>query len=241
MTVGGELTLETLEGRVSFELVETVVNVNTASAEQIDELPGIGASRAERIVAHREQHGPFENIDHLMEAAELSPGMRDLLEGRISFEVPELLNIINALGEEIVYIRLRQQCVIHDGAPDGPQMDAVPAGRPLVVYLQWAAKTDEYLNDFDNHVERTLMIDGETIPGGEIIGSGAMVHDQFGELIYTQYGWPIGDVPPGDHEIIFTYNFREPVSDGVDADGDGEINYYDALPDMFCVIPVVEG
>lgn len=43
-----------------------VVNVNTATAAQLEALPGIGPSMAQRIVAHREKNGPFKKLEDLM-------------------------------------------------------------------------------------------------------------------------------------------------------------------------------
>jgi len=42
-----------------------VVNINTASAEQLQQVHGIGAKTAELIVAYRNDHGPFKSIDDL--------------------------------------------------------------------------------------------------------------------------------------------------------------------------------
>jgi len=41
------------------------INLNTASAEALTELPGIGEVLADRIVAHREEHGPFGSLSEL--------------------------------------------------------------------------------------------------------------------------------------------------------------------------------
>ena len=41
------------------------VNINTASAAQLDTLPGVGASTAETIVADREANGPFKTVEDL--------------------------------------------------------------------------------------------------------------------------------------------------------------------------------
>lgn len=43
------------------------VNVNTATAEDLERLPGIGPVLARRIVAHREQQGLFRRLDDLLQ------------------------------------------------------------------------------------------------------------------------------------------------------------------------------
>ena len=42
------------------------VNVNTATAAQLEALPGIGPSTAQRIVAYRDKNGPFKKLEDLM-------------------------------------------------------------------------------------------------------------------------------------------------------------------------------
>lgn len=42
------------------------VNINTASAEELQTLSGIGEVKAERIVAYRENNGPFERVEDLL-------------------------------------------------------------------------------------------------------------------------------------------------------------------------------
>lgn len=43
------------------------VDVNTASLEELDTLPGIGPALAERIIEYREEYGPFEAPEDLLE------------------------------------------------------------------------------------------------------------------------------------------------------------------------------
>lgn len=42
------------------------VNLNTATAEQLTALPGVGPKLATRIVEHRQQQGAFKSIQELM-------------------------------------------------------------------------------------------------------------------------------------------------------------------------------
>ena len=41
------------------------VNINTASASELEKLPGIGPALAQRIVEYRDSHGPFASVDSL--------------------------------------------------------------------------------------------------------------------------------------------------------------------------------
>ena len=43
-----------------------IVNINTASAADLEALPGIGAKTAARIIEYRQKNGPFKKIEELM-------------------------------------------------------------------------------------------------------------------------------------------------------------------------------
>jgi len=43
-----------------------IININTASAGELDGLPGVGAKTAARIVEYRQKNGPFKKVEELM-------------------------------------------------------------------------------------------------------------------------------------------------------------------------------
>ena len=43
-----------------------VVNINSASATDLEALPGIGAKTAARIIEYRQKNGPFKKVEELM-------------------------------------------------------------------------------------------------------------------------------------------------------------------------------
>jgi competence protein ComEA len=51
------------------------VNINTASAAELDALPGIGPTLAERIIAYRRDHGPFSEPSQIMEVQGIGQGV----------------------------------------------------------------------------------------------------------------------------------------------------------------------
>ena len=51
------------------EVEVTLVDLNTAEAEELATLPGIGEGLAKRIVDYRTEHGPFEGPEGLMEVS----------------------------------------------------------------------------------------------------------------------------------------------------------------------------
>ena len=63
----------TLDGVVESVVNRVGVDLNTASAALLAHVAGIGPKLAERIVAHRDQNGPFKNRRELLEVSGLGP------------------------------------------------------------------------------------------------------------------------------------------------------------------------
>jgi competence protein ComEA len=61
------------------------VDLNTASAAELDALPGIGPVLAQRIVDHRHRHGPFRSVEQLDDVPGIGPA--------IAAELAELVGV----------------------------------------------------------------------------------------------------------------------------------------------------
>lgn len=60
------------------------VNINSATADQLDVLPGVGPTTAVAIVAHRQQHGPFQTVEQLGDVRGIGPAKLDALRGLVT-------------------------------------------------------------------------------------------------------------------------------------------------------------
>ncbi len=69
----------------------SLVDINTASAEQLSTLPGIGEVRAGRIIDSRERDGPFASADELLE--------RDLIPLSVFEEIADLVTVGSPSGQ----------------------------------------------------------------------------------------------------------------------------------------------
>jgi competence protein ComEA len=60
-----------------------LININTASASELDLLPGIGPALANQIIEHRQTYGPFTSIEDLINVSGIGPAkladLRDLI------------------------------------------------------------------------------------------------------------------------------------------------------------------
>jgi competence protein ComEA len=59
------------------------VDLNSADADLLDRLPGIGPVLARRIVAHRDRAGPFRRVDELLQVEGIGPRLLERLRPHV--------------------------------------------------------------------------------------------------------------------------------------------------------------
>ena len=62
----------------------TLINVNTASATELEELPGIGEVLAGEIIAYRTENGPFTSVDELDEVSGIGPATLEDIRDQVT-------------------------------------------------------------------------------------------------------------------------------------------------------------
>ena len=70
--------------KASGEGKEPVVNLNTATKEELMTLSGIGESRAEDIIRYREENGGFQNIEDIMKVSGIKDAAFQKIKDRIT-------------------------------------------------------------------------------------------------------------------------------------------------------------
>ncbi|TML08626.1 MAG: competence protein ComEA [Actinobacteria bacterium] len=59
------------------------INLNEATADQLDDLPGIGPATATAIVAYRRDHGPFSSIEQLLDVRGIGPSKLEQIRSMV--------------------------------------------------------------------------------------------------------------------------------------------------------------
>lgn len=59
------------------------LDLNTASADQLDALPGVGPATAQKIIDYRQTHGPFRTLDELEAVPGIGPSKLAQLKGLV--------------------------------------------------------------------------------------------------------------------------------------------------------------
>ena len=57
---------EFVEAATATPALANTININTATAAELEGLPRIGPKTAQNIIKFRDEHGPFRRVEHLM-------------------------------------------------------------------------------------------------------------------------------------------------------------------------------
>ncbi|MSO59788.1 MAG: ComEA family DNA-binding protein [Ilumatobacteraceae bacterium] len=63
--------------------IDAIVNLNSATAQQLEALPGVGPSTAKAIVSYRSAHGPFATVDGLLDVRGIGPAKLDAMRAQL--------------------------------------------------------------------------------------------------------------------------------------------------------------
>jgi competence ComEA-like helix-hairpin-helix protein len=94
----------TVVQHIQENLMADIINLNTASAKELTQLPGVGKNVAYNIVSHRKRHGYFTHWEELLEVKEFPAEALDRLKGRAT-----LLPIEGVRPEEFGPRRIKPQ------------------------------------------------------------------------------------------------------------------------------------
>ena len=79
-SLGAVLSMALLLAIAQAAVAETKqINVNTATAEELTSLQGIGKVKSQAIVEYREKNGPFKTVDQLKEVSGIGDKMLEQL------------------------------------------------------------------------------------------------------------------------------------------------------------------
>ena len=59
------------------------IQLSSATAEQLDSLPGIGPATAQKILDYRAEHGAFRSVEELDEVPGIGPARVEQLRGLV--------------------------------------------------------------------------------------------------------------------------------------------------------------
>ena len=82
LTDGEQINVPGVGGNVHINLGR--ININTATVEELDTLPGIGPTTAQAIVDYRTQNGPFQAIQDIMNVPGIGASSYDLIKNLIT-------------------------------------------------------------------------------------------------------------------------------------------------------------
>ena len=87
-TAGVTKDLGKMAGKAA-SAAQQLLDINTATVEQLQQLPGIGEKIAERIVKYREEHGYFKKAEDLLNVEAIGEKKLEAIKPLIQIKEPE--------------------------------------------------------------------------------------------------------------------------------------------------------
>jgi competence protein ComEA len=90
---GGGLAAATPNSTAAFRVITSPatpgtsadqININTGTVDQLEALPGIGPTLAQRIIDYRSAHGPFQRVEDVMNVPGIGPSIFDQIQSLIA-------------------------------------------------------------------------------------------------------------------------------------------------------------
>ena len=76
----------------------SVIDINQATAEELDRLPRVGPKIAERIIEFRSKYGGFQSVDELTSVRGIGPTTLELIRPHVRVGAPSGLNDADPVG-----------------------------------------------------------------------------------------------------------------------------------------------
>ena len=84
----------------SIGMALAAVNINTATEQELQSLPGIGPAKAKQIVDHRKANGNFKTIDDLKNVKGIGDKTFDKFKGQLAISGPTTVEAAQAKKDD---------------------------------------------------------------------------------------------------------------------------------------------
>lgn len=108
---------------------------------------------------------------------------------------------------------------------------SLAAGQPLILRYSWVTAPG-YLSEYMAAVKHTLTVDGQEYAVNAVTTSS--ISDPPSQR--ANYYWTIPDLGAGAHEVIITETLSSYITDGLDTDEDGKLDYFGGSTAFSCTV-----
>ncbi len=81
----GEISDTSIDGAMS-TLPGRQIDINTATVEELDAIPGIGIIKAQSIITYRQSHGAFTSLENLLNVPGIGPALLEQITPYITID-----------------------------------------------------------------------------------------------------------------------------------------------------------